>query len=246
MLSSMLLISTTPRPAAACAACSAGCERCHDLTPAGCDSCSGWLTCWPPAVWALAGVLLAAAIVVLFRRDHAALLCDRGHLAFIRKEDGVSWSRTLAAAPPHTSGSWRGFYTHGKGGREHAVCGVDLQFQRGGRLAGGGTDDVGAYTIKGRWGGGGSGRGGWSLRAVAFTKQYRRGTPNARGVLRNSENQGHAVEYRGRQCHRGRSGAGAAGVGALGPGVRGEWFFPDGAGGGAWHLRPTHGCSSVW
>ena len=197
-------------------------------------------------MWALAGVLLAAAIVALFRRDHAALLCDRGHLAFIRKEDGVSWSRTLAAAPPHTSGSWRGFYTHGKGGREHAVCGVDLQFQRGGRLAGGGTDDVGAYTIKGRWGGGGSGRGGWSLRAVAFTKQYRRGTPNARGVLRNSVNQGHAVEYRGRQCHRGRSGAGAAGVGALGPGVRGEWFFPDGAGGGTWHLRPTHGCSSVW
>lgn len=36
--------TTRARVVTACAACSTGCERCHDLSPAGCEKCSGWLT----------------------------------------------------------------------------------------------------------------------------------------------------------------------------------------------------------
>jgi hypothetical protein len=84
-------------------------------------------------------------------------------------------------------------------------------------VSGHGSDDVGSYSIKGRWSSA-TGR-------LAFSKTYVRGTGNQR------ENLGHTVEYRGEVQQ-----------GQLAAGVRGTWYvkIPGGySGSGRFHLWPS-------
>ena len=131
----------------------------------------------------------------------------------------------VAAAAYYPSGAWRGYYV--QAGSEHGVAEFDLSFRPDGAVTGGGTDEVGAYAIRGRHAANGR---------VAFTKQYTRGSANARGaVLPRRLNPGHTVEYRGRAAA-----LTAGGRPALGRGVRGTWELD--AGGrdaGRWHLWPV-------
>jgi hypothetical protein len=176
-------------------------------------------------------------------------------------EDGVEGSinnggAMVAVVPSrqalYPSGLWRGYYLQGSS--EHGVAEFTLNFTTdsiadhdrngyhasggNGRIRGGsggdmgevsgeGVDGVGSYTIFGRVS--------QSNGRVSFTKQYRRGSANAQGiVLNNGSNMGHAVEYRG-----GPAALTSSGRASLGSGLRGEWsLHAGGRDSGRWHLWP--------
>ena len=147
------------------------------------------------------------------------------HLSYL--DEGSRRELSRRAVPldgsVYPSGCWRGYYTYENS--EHGVVEFALRFDDQGTLTGEGADDVGCYTIQGRFCGS-SGR-------VAFTKQYQRGTQNAAGRVKREENCGHAVEYRGAPARRDSHG----GV-VLGGGLKGRWHI-EAAGRGQWHLWPV-------
>lgn len=145
------------------------------------------------------------------------------HLQYVgvSQDDGTE----LVRASPFPSGAWRGYYT--QYGASHAVCEFPLSFGPDGAVSGRGADDIGSYSLRGVWSAG-SGR-------VAFTKQYLRGSRTAGGGL-SSENNGHAVEYRGTAAR-----LTAQGTASLGGGLRGTWSLRDGRhrDSGDFHLWPV-------
>jgi hypothetical protein len=89
--------ASTARVVTACAACSAGCERCHDLSPAGCEKCSGWLTfrteqgCFPIGWRELSDVLVRwrgvlGALVGMFVATFSQTLGSQGGRAATAEE----------------------------------------------------------------------------------------------------------------------------------------------------------------
>lgn len=123
----------------------------------------------------------------------------------------------------YPSGNWRGYYTYEDS--QHGVVEFCLRFGSAGELSGEGADDVGRYSIQGRYCGV-SGR-------VAFTKLYVLGSCNAAGSVKTEENLGHAVEYRGSPAR-----LDSAGRAVLGGGLKGRWHI-EGANRGHWHLWPV-------
>lgn len=145
------------------------------------------------------------------------------------RADADEAQAALVVASPYPSGAWRGCYKQTPARRgedeQHGVCEFQLRFAGDGTVGGAGTDDVGAYTVNGRHGGG----------RIAFTKRYGRGSRNAAGY-HNPENLGHSVEYRGSPAR-----LDAEGRPLFGRGLRGNWWLKHRLGDdeGQWHLWPV-------
>eukprot|EP00053_Salpingoeca_punica_P000010 m.26945 g.26945 ORF g.26945 m.26945 type:complete len:290 (-) comp10008_c0_seq1:316-1185(-) len=118
------------------------------------------------------------------------LLGDQeGGMAMVPMQQAPAAPIAMAPVGPpllYPSGAWRGYYN--QYGSNHDLCEYYLSFYATEQydlvsVTGGGSDDVGQYTIKGLCNP--------CTRRISFQKTYIAGTGNPR------ENLGHTVEYRG-------------------------------------------------
>eukprot|EP00434_Breviolum_minutum_P000967 symbB.v1.2.000850.t2/scaffold37.1/size397765/22 len=204
-----------------CERCVENCRTCFSATDEGCTSCIAgyvfggknkrecqretdpmdlsWIIGGVLTVFCLLGAIFFVACPLCRQRSRARdALLSHQQMA-VRTP---SLTPTLPVQPIWSvpSGSWRGYYTYG--GRNHDVCEFELRFDNG-IVKGRGVDDVGAYTIRGKFDG--------RRHSIDFTKQYQRGTRNQSGRL-TEDNEGHAVVYAGRLVGE-----------HLGAGFRGSW-----------------------
>ena len=193
--------------------------------------------------WGLRFVLLVVAAYGLYAafnyRSGPSNSRRKRHMAFLLAKEagaarplihgpGGSGRAAVALREPgkYPNGPWKGYYT--QRGLQHAGCKLHLEFHNvaaAGIISGVGVDDVGCYSIQGRYGARG---------AVAFTKNYWEGTKNVHGVIQKHLNQGHSVEYRGTAVALRPDG-----VVDIGRGIRGDWEFLDGTEAGTFHLWPV-------
>lgn len=216
-------------PSKLCLSCATNCRKCNTASPLGCTDCvfgyhldakHGCLR--NPIIgwgWAVGGGVLAClvgggiGVYLCCRRSRparsplqqslstaASARSQRQPLNVTQAPAIPSPSAPLAPIDSVPSGSWRGYYTYQ--GCNHDVCEFHLRFQNG-AVQGDGVDDVGSYSIRGKFDG--------RTHRISFTKQYRAGTRNHFGRV-NGDNEGHAVTYDGRLVGQ-----------SLGAGFRGVW-----------------------
>eukprot|EP00854_Cymbomonas_tetramitiformis_P024384 gene24384-29639_t len=237
------MIAGEPRQ---CAACTLGCDTCHDTSTSGCDKCKFFyrlengtcLTNW--RVWQGIAVTLVACLVAayyLWRQSASSRVRGQPsdgvtrHEEFLSRSHGqpsddvASHEEFLAQAGPEEqpvaalpSGLWKGYYTYL--GMRHDVCEFTLDYDDTGNMRGDGVDDVGKYVINGHY----------SPSRLAFSKRYIARSTNTAGVV-SYGNQGHTVEYRGELASS-----------TLGGGFRGGWSIPNACveqSSGEFHLWPA-------
>eukprot|EP00435_Cladocopium_sp_Y103_P047974 s441_g14.t1 len=205
-----------------CKACAKNCNSCTDASDQGCVSCTGgyefnkkhecvyivdysWMI---PAGFAAVFLVGFLTWVICHLRSAHSDSAREGDGLLRQQQMSVRPSSRSAPAPSLPlepiwsvpSGAWRGYYTYA--GRNHDVCEFQLQFVNG-NVQGRGVDDVGGYTINGRFDG--------RSHSIRFIKQYQRGTRNQSGFV-SEDNEGHAVAYSGRLVGQN-----------LGAGFRGSW-----------------------